>query len=869
MMNCSKSIVEGSERFHTPELIHRKIEKNISDGCAEETAIVFNNSRMEIKVSYQDMNSMANQIARFLITKAKVRSCSPNTDNDWLIGICMPPSEHLIIAILAILKTGSAYLPLEPNFPMKRIEHIVNEAKPIMILYDKNHLNWDPVHLTSTIMIECSQYMSEMKNLPNENVKSHETLGKGQTNLALVEYTSGSTGLPKGVRISHTVVMNRLKWQFEAMPFARFEKIGAFKTVLSFIDSVMEIWGPLFTDRAVLVIPSETRKDPSKLVQILEDYKVNRLIVVPTLLKSILTYLQMDSSNKRLQQLTLWTATSETLTPQLCLDFYEYFDESTHVICNLFGTTESGGDFLYYIIEGKKHVLSLDKIPIGYPIFNTIVYILDEHGQPVQQHCQGELYVSGLNLAESYVNGREKERFTANPFSKNPIYSKLYRTGDYACVNHERVIQYEGRTDTQVKVRGHRINLREIEMQANEIDGVKQAVVLAHHAGKEDQSILCFAIIDAEKKGQLSEQDIEMHLRKSLVDYMIPNEITCIDHIPLTMSGKTDRQTLLSIHDLTKTTDDHTKSFNFEDVAEDDIPKATILYETIIEITKFSSPNRISMCSNFYDIGGDSLNSILVIAELKRRGYVVNVSDFLGSKNLKDILMWMQCKSNEIVNEKVTTDSIIDKMKLKTLSLSDLSKDEGVYVLSECFFKHSELDKYADTEVTLRDYMDTFDPLWNHASESELSFALKAESGQIAGILIAFEAREHFDIPLVGGVKHIVHLCKFLEAPFLETIPGDQKVLLSYLTAINSDLSPAEKVGITDRIYAEVIRASKEREFYGILETNISSLTQQLAQFNGFKTVNKIRVNQFKYDNHRPYAKAPDTYEVTCDFLQL
>lgn len=869
MMRTTCSIVEGEERFYTPELIHRKIEKNIDDGCAQDTAIIFNSSGKEKRISYEIMNKISNQMARYLISEARQSNCVPNTDNDWLIGICIPPNEHIVIAILAILKTGSAYLPLESKFPLVRIEHILNEAKPIIVLYDKRTVNWSFKKISNVIMIPFDICLNKINTFSDENVKTEETLGHGQTNLALVEYTSGSTGLPKGVRISHNVVMNRLKWQFEALPFGINEKTGVFKTVLSFIDSVMEIWGPLFCERSVLVVPDSISKDPSKFVQILENYNINRLIVVPTLLKSILTYLQMDIDNKMLHNLTLWTATSETLTPQLCLDFYNYFDERTHTICNLFGTTESGGDFLYYIVEGKKHALSLTKIPIGFPIFNTIVYILDEEGQPVKHGQQGELYVSGLNLADSYVNGREKERFSANPFTSSTIYLRLYRTGDYAHIDHKGVIQYEGRTDTQVKVRGQRINLREIELRANEIEGVKQAVVLAQKIGKDDQSILCFVVINDEKKQQMNAQDIEVSLRKVLIDYMVPDNIFCIDQIPLTISGKTDRQSLISFSSKTaKSLNDQLEKVCYRDIAEENIPKAKILTQTIIENINLSSNFGISMNSNFYEIGGNSLNSILIIAELRKKGYVINVSDFLSSQNLKDILLNMN-ECGEIRNEKLSKNSIVDEMKLQIVPLDVIPKDEGVLLLSESFHQFSELDGYSDNEVKLRDYIDTFEPLWDHALNTGWSFAIKDKSERLVGILIGFKLHEHLDIPLVGGVENVVRLVEFLEKPFKKTIPDDKKVLLSFLNGINVDLSPAEKVAIVYELYAEAIRVSKERGCYGILETNISSLTQQLAQLNGFQTVNKIRANQFTHNDRKPYAKAPDTYEITCDFLQL
>lgn len=233
------SVVKGVRRaYNSNDLLHRIIETNIAGGCGNKAALIFGES----KISYSMLNCAANKIASSLIDVVHQRQLQPNNDGDYIVAVCMSPSDELITALLAILKMGAAYLPIEPTFPANRIDHIVNEAKPVCVIYDDacvdRNLFGNDVWAMS--FAEC---LIESNECNDANISDDRMLSSGY--LGLVLYTSGSTGIPKGVRLPHSIVLNRLRWQWECFPYSLTETVGVFKTALTFVDSVSEIWGPL------------------------------------------------------------------------------------------------------------------------------------------------------------------------------------------------------------------------------------------------------------------------------------------------------------------------------------------------------------------------------------------------------------------------------------------------------------------------------------------------------------------------------------------------------------------------------------------------------------------------------------------------
>lgn len=269
-------------------------------------------------------------------------------------------------------------------------------------------------------------------------------------------------------------------------------------------------------------------------------------------------FLELQKEKSVLRNLKIWICSGETLVTSLTEEFFKYFPENEHKLCNFYGSTEIMGDVTYHVISGPETISDYGKVPIGLPLDNTIIYLLDNEFRPVKCGDVGELFISGLNLAAGYVNGRDPEKFIENPLAIDPTYSKLFRTGDFGRIE-KGVIIYEGRMDSQVKIRGHRVDLAEVEKAVNAIEGVDKGVVLCYKPGEMNQALLAFVTTNA----LMSENQIENILSSKLTSYMVP-QVILMESIPLLVNGKTDRQSLLKFYENTNNNGEKLKNnFNF------------------------------------------------------------------------------------------------------------------------------------------------------------------------------------------------------------------------------------------------------------------------------------------------------------------
>jgi amino acid adenylation domain-containing protein len=471
-------------------------------------------------ISYQALNEEANRLAHHLRSLGAAR--------DTQVGICVERSPAMVVALLAVLKSGASYVPIDPAYPRERIALMIEISRlPILVTQSKLESSL-PVRGVTVVCLDEESGPLAASPISNPSVPVDPW------DIAYVMYTSGSTGIPKGVSGTHTGAINRFAWMWRTFPFQPGE-LSCQKTTLSFVDSIWEIFGPLLAGVPALLIADEVLKDTRRFIDALGEQRVSRLVLVPSLLRAMLdTHADLDA---RLPALKYWTTSGEALPADLCQRFLA--ELPGRALLNLYGSTEVSADATYYLAEAGKIGA---RIPIGKPMDNTQVYLLDTRRQPVPVGVTGELYVGGAGVARGYLHRPDltAERFLPDPFRPGPR-ALLFKTGDLGRYLPGGDIEYLGRADYQVKVRGFRIELGEVESAISQHPGVKQVVVTARDYGEGDLRILAYVIPAGATP---SAGDLRAFVRDRLPEYMVPSAFAILDRLPLTPSGKVDRKAL-------------------------------------------------------------------------------------------------------------------------------------------------------------------------------------------------------------------------------------------------------------------------------------------------------------------------------------
>jgi amino acid adenylation domain-containing protein len=440
------------------------------------------------------LNAQANRLARYL----RGHGVLPN----YHVGLCMPRSLDMAVALLAILKTGAAYVPLDPAYPSERLSFLIQDSAIDLLLSD----SMPTAQLAPGVtVVPVRQTLESLAKTPADNLG----IDISPESAAYVIYTSGSTGQPKGVVGSHRGALNRLTWMWMTYPFTGNEVCCA-KTSLSFVDSVWEIWGGVLWGVRTVLVEDQVVQDPQRFVALLAREQVTRLVLVPSLLSVLLE--SYHDLAKRLPHLQYWVSSGEPLLVDLLQRFQQVLPD--RILLNLYGSTEVAADATCYDTRTLNHSRS---VPIGRPIANTQVYILGPRMLPVPVGVCGELYVAGEGLAIGYWNRPEltSEKFIPDPFSKRPG-ARLFRTGDRASYLADGNIEYMGRVDRQVKVRGVRIELEEIEATLAQHPRVRQAAVTAIDDGAGDNRLVAFVVRETAKAGTDSPEDAQREITKAV-----------------------------------------------------------------------------------------------------------------------------------------------------------------------------------------------------------------------------------------------------------------------------------------------------------------------------------------------------------------
>jgi amino acid adenylation domain-containing protein len=544
-------------------------------------------------LSFHELNQKASCLGQHL----KSLGVGPNI----LVGVYLERSLDFILVLFSIFKAGGAYLPLDPSYPQERLLYLRRDARPSLLITNKSYAHLFLDNKCTIFIDEIPENIFEKKDICNSRnfIKSQD--------LAYVIYTSGSTGNPKGIRVQHQQILNRLAWMWDVYPFGE-EEVCCQKTALNFVDSIWEIFGGVLKGIPTVIIPSKVLKEPKNLIKCLSENQISRIWLVPSLLQMILdTYPDLQ---KRLPKLKFWVSSGEPISMELCKCFQKYMPLNT--LYNLYGTSEVW-DVTWFDCSSYTS-LSEERIsmPIGRPIANVQTYILDSHLQPLPIGVPGELYVGGLGLALDYINLPELtvERFIRHPFSNN-LSNRFYRTGDWVRYLPDGNIEFLGRTDHQVKIRGFRIELGEIEAALNQHSSVEQTVVVVWESAPDNRRLVAYLVTNDSSLIQKPLSKIQNQLRDFLIqklpDYMIPCAFLPLETFPLTPNGKVDR---LALPSPVQTRLEQERTFV---APRDELEfQLTKIWEKVLGI------QHVGVKDNFFSLGGNSLLAVKLAAQVEK-----------------------------------------------------------------------------------------------------------------------------------------------------------------------------------------------------------------------------------------------------------
>ncbi|KOU40387.1 non-ribosomal peptide synthetase [Streptomyces sp. WM6378] len=540
-------------------------------------------------LTYGELETQANRLAHWLID----RGVGPES----LVAVRLPRSADLVVALLAVLKAGAAYLPIDPDHPGSRIDYILADARPALVL--------DPDVLAGADRSGCPDSAPAPRVTPD--------------NTAYVIYTSGSTGNPKGVAIPRGALANFLATMGRRVPLSPADRWLAVTTV-SFDIAALELYLPLISGAAVVLAGKDTVTDPSAVVEVLRRHEVTVVQATPAFWQILAMHAPDAAKGLRV------LVGGEALPPRLA----ETLADRAADVLNVYGPTETT------IWSTMAPVRAGTGVAIGAPIGNTQVYVLDAALKPVPRGVQGELYIAGDGLARGYFGRPEltSERFVACPFG--PAGARMYRTGDLVRWGKDGRLEYVGRTDFQVKVRGFRIELGEIEHALAGHPGVAQAVVVVRDE-PDGKRIVGYVVPESDDPDAVAAllAELPAHLRGRLPDYMVPTAIVPLAEMPLSPAGKVNRRALPAPDYARPSAGRAPRNQREEDFC--------ALFADVL------GRAAVGVDDDFFSIGGDSIRSIQVVVRARALGYPVSTREVFEHRTVARLAELVEGRSEERV----------------------------------------------------------------------------------------------------------------------------------------------------------------------------------------------------------------------------
>jgi amino acid adenylation domain-containing protein len=557
------------------ECLHEMFEAQV-ERTPQAVAVKF----AQTELTYTELNRRANQLAHLL------RGLGVGAETP--VGVLAERSLEMVVGLLGILKAGGAYVPLDPDYPAERLAFMSADARVPVLLTQKRFAGSLPASQMRVVCLDDDSIFVE----GNEGNPARAATG---ANAAYIIYTSGSTGRPKGVVNTHRGICNRLRWMQDAYKLTPADSVLQ-KTTFSFDVSVWEFFWPLLAGARLVMAQPGLQYDAAGLVETIMRERVTTLHFVPSMLGAFLN----EPGVEECSSLRLVVCSGEALPVHLQKLFFDRLPESAE-LHNLYGPTEAAVDVTSWACRREDERPS---VPIGRPIANTQLYLLDANMRPVPVGVAGELYLGGAGLARGYLDRADltAEKFVPDPFSPTPG-ARLYRTGDLARYDNDGALDFIGRLDTQVKVRGFRVELGEIEAALARHPSVREAVVVARADEPGDTRLVAYVVSD---EPQLSGSVLRVFLKEQLPDYLIPAAFVTLAALPLTASGKVNRLALPP-----------PDAARPETAGDYVAPRAGVEQRLAQLWAEVLRVERVGVHDNFFDLGGHSILLIQIRSKLR------------------------------------------------------------------------------------------------------------------------------------------------------------------------------------------------------------------------------------------------------------
>ena len=616
-----KSLNNNAVEYENKNTIHQLIEGQ-SEKTPNNIAVIHGVDNL----SYQELNERANQLARYLQEKG--------INESKLVGVCLERSADFIISILAILKSGAAYVPLDPFYPKQRLEFMVSDSGISILISKKDVLSLSKIDTREEVeLVELDEQEKHILKQSTENLIPTESL----KNLLYVIYTSGSTGLPKCTGATHQAERNLLQWYTKEFNLNDQDRV-LLLSAIGFDLTQKNIFAPL-TAGAALVIPDSSYFELDELLSLISTTRVTWINCAPS---AFYPLAESEENFKKLNSLRCVFLGGEPIKHQRLRLWNE---QTSCQLINSYGPTECTDIATYHCLTNEDWI-SDRSISIGIAIPNVQLFILGKEGEIVPPGAIGELCIGGVSVGPGYLKDKilSKKKFVDYPdlFASNNSDKKIYKTGDRVRFRKNGSLEYLGRFDHQVKIRGFRIELGEIESQLNELKAINESAVLVKEDPMGNSCLVAFIVFykdiiatEENKSGKQIESnnnvellnEVKRKLKEKLPDYMLPVQYAILDALPLTSNGKIDRKSLLALEILSESNKNEYIAIPVSD-------KEKCLAKIWCEVLNLT---QVDIYDNFFNLGGDSILSIQIVTRARRSGLNISARQIFENQNIADL----------------------------------------------------------------------------------------------------------------------------------------------------------------------------------------------------------------------------------------